>query len=80
VCNEIHSKEAEIDDKFEETQKTLSLILTKLISSNAIQLDGFAVPSTRVTIPPNSVTIHNHIFSQHINTFKDGHAHIFKEK
>ena len=35
-----------IDVKIDETNKTLSLILAKLINPNVVQPDGFAVPST----------------------------------
>ena len=46
---------AKINSKFEETQKTLALILAKLINPNAIQRDGFAAPSIGQTSSPGEV-------------------------
>lgn len=51
MCNEIWKEVGKINEKFEETQKTLSLILAKLINPNAVQVDGFA-PPPRNTITP----------------------------
>ena len=59
MCNKIKEELKRINDKYEVTQKTLSLILGKLINPNAIEADGFAPPrnSSIFSIPEaNSTT------------------------
>ena len=46
---------AKINSKFEETQKTLALILVKLINPSAIQRDGFVAPLIGQTSSPSEV-------------------------
>ena len=57
MCDDLHLEVNRTGFKIQEVQKTLSLILTKLINPNGINLEGFAAPHTNVTSVTQSVSV-----------------------